>query len=92
MTDRRILDIYVAPDCVGCETARKLARIVRGLRRPDLEVRLLDLSDPHVVRPAVVFAVPTYVLDGRVISLGNPEQDWLLDLVALSPPSPGAAD
>jgi hypothetical protein len=87
---RRILEIYVAPDCFGCETARDLAGILRARGWPGLEVRLLDLSDPHVVRPPAVFAVPTYVLDGHVISLGNPEQDWLLDLVA--PPPLGAAD
>jgi hypothetical protein len=89
---RRILEIYVAPDCFGCETARHLAGMVRALGRSDLEVRLLDLSEPDVVRPPTVFAVPTYVLDGRVISLGNPEQDWLLNQVASCPPSPGAAD
>ncbi|MBW3633519.1 MAG: hypothetical protein KY456_10895 [Chloroflexi bacterium] len=82
----RILEIYVAPDCFGCETARHLASTVRALSRPDLEVRLLDLSEPDVIRPSAVFAVPTYMLDGRVISLGNPEQDWLLD--QLAPPSP----
>ncbi len=91
MSFRRILEIYIAPDCFGCETARMLAGTVRALNRPDLEVRLLDLSEPHVTRPPEVFAVPTYVLDGRVISLGNPERDWLLDQVA-PPPPPGAAD
>ena len=88
----RILEIYIAPDCFGCETARALAGNVRALGRPDLEVRLLDLSSPSVARPATVFAVPTYVLDGRVISLGNPEQEWLLAQLAPSQPAPGAAD
>ncbi len=89
---RRILEIYVAPNCFGCETARDLARVVRALGRPDLEVRLLDLSEPGAVRPPAVFAVPTYVLDGRVISLGNPEQDWLLDQLTSPALSPGVAD
>jgi hypothetical protein len=88
----RILEIYVAPDCFGCETARALASNVRALRRPDLEVRLLDLSEPDVIRPPAVFAVPTYILDGHVISRGNPEQDWLLDQLTSPPPSSGAAD
>jgi hypothetical protein len=89
---RRILEIYVAPECFGCETARNLAGLVRALGWPDLEVRLLDLSEPHVVRPPAVFAVPTYVLDGRVISLGNPDRDWLLAQLEPPTPSPGAAD
>jgi hypothetical protein len=84
---RRILEIYVAPDCFGCETACTLAGMVRALDWPDLEVRLLDLSSPGVTRPATVFAVPTYVLDGRVISLGNPEREWLLAQLAPSSPS-----
>jgi hypothetical protein len=89
---RRILEIYVAPNCFGCETARDVARMVRALGWPDLEVRVLDLSEPGVSPPPAVFAVPTYVLDGRVISLGNPEQDWLLDQLTPSAPAPGVAD
>lgn len=88
----RILEIYVAPDCFGCETACNLASMILALGHADLEVRLLDLSKPDVIRPPAVFAVPTYLLDGRVISLGNPEQDWLLDQIAQPPPSSGAAE
>ncbi len=88
----RILEIYVAPDCFGCETARNLASMILSLGHSDLEVRLLDLSKPDVIRPPVVFAVPTYLLDGRVISLGNPEQDWLIDQVAPPSPPSGAAE
>ena len=78
MTIQRILEIYVAPDCFGCETARGLAGVIRALNRPDLDVRVVDLSRPGTTRPAAVFAVPTYVLNGRVISLGNPDQEDLL--------------
>ena len=92
MNIRRILEIYVAPDCFGCEVARDLAGVVRGLGWPHLEVRLLDLSAPETIRPPAVFAVPTYVLDGRVISLGNPEQDWLLAQVSSSPRLSGATE
>ena len=74
---RRLLEIYVAPGCFGCETARGLAGTVRGLDLPGLEVRLIDLSAAGVVRPPAVFAVPTYLLDGRVLCLGNPFEDWL---------------
>ena len=90
MALRRILEIYVAPDCFGCETARNLAGTIRAIGWPHLEVRVLDLSNSAVTRPAAVFAVPTYLLDGRVISLGNPEPDWLLAQVAPASPSPGA--
>ncbi len=92
MNGRRILEIFVAPDCFGCETARELADIICARGWPGLEVRVLDLSEPHVTRPPAVFAVPTYILDGRVISLGNPEQDWLLDQLTPPRPSSGAAE
>ena len=85
----RVLDIYVAPACAGCETARRLAVALRALALPDVEVRLIDLSEPGVVRPPAVFAVPTYLLDGRVLSLGNPDEAWLLDRLAPSPARPG---
>lgn len=76
---RRTLEIYVAPDCFGCDTARGLAAVVSALGLPDLDVRFVDLSEPGVVRPDAVFAVPTYVLDGRVLCLGNPFEDWLVN-------------
>ena len=82
----RVLDVYVAPACAGCETARRLAAALRALALPGVEVRLIDLSEPGVVRPPAVFAVPTYLLDGRVLSLGNPDDAWLLDQLA-SPPA-----
>ena len=81
----RVLDIYVAPACTGSETARRLAVALRALALPDVEVRLIDLSEPGVVRPPAVFAVPTYLLDGRVLSLGNPDEAWLLARLAPSP-------
>ena len=85
MRVRRVLDIYVAPDCFGCATARRLAASVRALALPGVEVRLVDLSESGAVRPEAVFAVPTYVLDGRVLSLGNPERAWLLDRLRVAP-------
>ena len=78
MPRRSVLEIYVGPACFASETARGLAAAVRARARPGLEVRLVDLGEPGAVRPSAVFAVPTYLLDGRVISLGNPEEAWLL--------------
>jgi hypothetical protein len=73
----RTLDIYVTPECFGCERAREIAKEIRMSQMPGVEVRLIDLSDPESVQPASVFAVPTYLLNGQVLSLGNPELDWL---------------
>jgi len=86
-TARRTLEIYVAPDCLGCETARDLAARVRETGAPNLDVRLIDLGTPGAVRPPAVFAVPTYLLDGRVLSLGNPEPSWLMERLAAPVPT-----
>lgn len=74
---RRALEIYVTPACIGYDRARQLAKEIRMCGLPGVEVHLIDLSDPAAVRPPSVFAVPTYLLNGQVLSLGNPELDWL---------------
>jgi hypothetical protein len=71
-TDRS-LEIYIAESCFGCERAREIASKVRAWQLPHVTVHLRDLNDRDVVRPDRVFAVPTYLLDGLVISLGNPD-------------------
>lgn len=82
---RRILEIFVLPLCFGCETAIAMAERVRSHQLAGVDVQLIDLSDPAVVRPDSVFAVPAYSIDGRVISLGNPEEPWLLEQLATAP-------
>ena len=63
------LQVYISDDCWTCEESRRIASDV-STRFPDVMVELLDLA--RVQRPPDVFATPTYVLNGRVISLGNP--------------------
>lgn len=79
MREQCALSIYVLPDCPGCERARWTAGQVRE-RCPGVRVELVDLND-IVAPPPGVFSVPTYVLNGRVISLGNPPLDELLSAV-----------
>ena len=89
--NRHALDIYVAPDCPGCRTARRLAAAVDALALPGLRVRVVDLGEPGAARPAAVFAVPTYLLDGAVLSLGNPEEAWLVRRLAALAAADGGA-
>ena len=74
---KRILAVYVLPDCPGCERAYRIAGEVKR-RCPQIQVRVIDLSEPTAIQPPNVFSVPTYLLDGRVISLGNPDIDRLV--------------
>ena len=74
-----VLEIYVGPDCLGCAMAYVIAAEMRALNLPNVRIRVIDLGDPVNLRPASVFAIPTYLLNGNVLSLGNPEADWLRD-------------
>ena len=84
-TPYRTLEIFVTASCPGCERARANAATIRGWDLACLGVVLRDLGAPDTVRPAAVFAVPTYVLDGCVISLGNPDIGYLRSLLASGP-------
>lgn len=71
------LDIYIEPDCLTCEYAHEVAEHVRR-ELPEVKVRMIDLSEPETSAPPSIFAVPTYVLNGERLSLGNPDKDQLL--------------
>lgn len=72
-----VLDIYIDQDCPGCTQAQELAHYVKN-KLPEIEVRIFDLARPNIERPSNVFAVPTYLLNGKRLSLGNPNVDDLL--------------
>lgn len=75
------LEIVVAPDCLGCEQARAIAAEVRA-RFPGVDVDLIEVGRERPV-PAIVFATPTYLLDGVVVSLGNPSREHLAELISV---------
>ncbi len=83
-----ILAVYLLPGCPGCGRAYWMAGEVKR-RCAQVQVRVIDLSLPTATRPPNVFSVPTYLLDGRVISLGNPDID---QLVATLMGRPGGAN
>lgn len=70
----RTLQIYISDDCWSCEESLRIAAEARA-RFEHVTVELLDLMSEK--RPESVFAAPTYVLDGRIISLGNPRRERL---------------
>lgn len=49
-------------------------------RLPDIQVEVIDLGDGGTV-PSGVVGVPAYVVNGRVVSLGNPRMETLVDLL-----------
>ena len=70
------LDVYVSTECLNCVEAVTLAEEAAA-RYPSVSVRVIDLDLDGNPPPDLVVAVPTYVLNGRVISLGNPYPEEL---------------
>lgn len=63
------LKVYVDASCWSCAESRRIVAEMRP-QFPQVVIELVDLTGAKL--PEHVFAVPTYELDGRVISLGNP--------------------
>lgn len=70
------LTIYTMTHCPTCAEARRIAAAIDARYR-DLVVRLIDLDRITTPPPPAVFSVPTYLLDGVVVSLGNPYPEEL---------------
>lgn len=70
------LRIYIGQHCWSCEEAVRLAAEVRT-HFTGLNVELIDLDAEGSVNVDDVFSTPTYVFNGRTISLGNPTRDEL---------------
>lgn len=68
---RIAIDIYIAQHCGTCAYAYEVAAEIRR-QFPHVQVRMIDMANPRESIPAAVFATPTYLLNGRVWSLGNP--------------------
>ena len=77
------LRVFVEAGCRNCDWALRLAQDVRE-RFPEVGVEVVDVADPSLERPEEVFAVPTFVLDGRVLSLGNPRRSKLVSDIAVA--------
>jgi hypothetical protein len=70
------LEVYVSSECLNCGEAVRLAEEAAA-RYPAVMVRVIDLDVDQTPPPDPIIAVPTYVLDGRVLSLGNPDPEEL---------------
>ena len=70
------------PHCPGWHCATALAMQAQAAGIAGVEIRLIDLLHPRTAVPESVIASPTWVLNGRRITLGNPDPDWLLARLA----------
>jgi len=79
------LTVYVEPGCSSCHAAREVAHRVRSIY-PEIRVRVVDLSEVSSDEvPDEVFAAPTFLLDGEVVSLGTPAWGTLTALLERAP-------
>lgn len=66
-----LLEIYIARHCFRSpETLRLATEIKRRLPRLRVQIKVLDDITPAGTS---IFATPSYLLDGRLIFLGNPQ-------------------
>lgn len=68
---KSILKIFIRDDCSGCVEAQRIAAWVTQ-DFPQFKVELIDIDHPQARVPEAVFATPTYMLNSRIVSLGNP--------------------
>jgi alkyl hydroperoxide reductase subunit AhpF len=71
-----LLEVYVAAHCWQCHEARGLAEDMAHVF-PVLHTRVVDLDQPGTLHPPGVFAVPTFLLNGKIVSLGTPFREEL---------------
>jgi len=84
------LTVYISDDCWSCEETNRILDEIAP-RFPALAVELVNTQQEPM--PEGVFAVPTYLLDGKIISLGNPSRTLLAQkIAALFDPSPATVE
>lgn len=88
--ERRTLAVYVESGCASCAAARELAERARS-EFPRLDVKVIDLGVSSQRPPDHVIAVPAFLLDGEMVSLGTPSWDRLAPLLAGDPEGEAAS-
>ena len=70
-----VLQVFVEP---ACDTCRRAIRLAEGVDAAyaQLAVDIVDIRSCESERDDV-FAVPTFVLNDRLLSLGNPQESTL---------------
>jgi hypothetical protein len=65
--------------------SRRVATVTDAVRNhlPSVIIEIVNVETLREPMPDGVFCVPTYLLNGRVISLGNPDDHFVNELRAL---------
>ena len=77
-----VLRVFVSGRCpLTAHVALVTAEVHHQL--PFVRVEIVDMDTTQEALPDAVFSVPTYTLNGRVVSLGNPDARFVQELRAL---------
>ncbi len=83
MTEAHVLlEIYIQDGCFGCQRSFELAERARGAF-PEMQVEVIDMLSTDGIYRSQVAATPTYILNGEIISLGNPSPAELEAMLAI---------
>lgn len=75
-----MLRIYVAEDCPGSPTALRRAAALHE-QAPDVPIEVIDTGAPGAIVPPAIFGTPIYTWDERILFLGNPGEQELIERV-----------
>lgn len=75
-----MLRVYVSAHCLVCQTAIQRAKQLQVLR-PELPVAVIDVEAPDANVPRNVIGTPIYTWNERVVFMGNPSDQELLERV-----------
>ncbi|MCO6452220.1 MAG: hypothetical protein J5I90_15670 [Caldilineales bacterium] len=68
------IQVFVAQGCPACAYSYQLATEI-AQRCPHVEIKLIDVGDLDADSfPEAVFATPTWLWNGNLFSLGNPDE------------------
>ena len=72
------VEIFISEHCMICAYAEEVAAIIRR-DFPTVKLHVIDIHKTTAPIPERVFATPTYLLNGRVWSLGNPSLEQVAE-------------
>jgi len=79
MNRRDELTVFVSDYCFNCKESLVIAEEIKQ-KYPQVTVRVFNIDSG--LRPDVdIFAVPTYALNGKVVFLGNPNDQQIQSLL-----------
>jgi hypothetical protein len=71
-----VLRVYTSKRCALSQHA---SQVVAGVKRelPEVRVVVIDIDATSEALPDAIFSVPTYTLNDQVVSLGNPDSNFV---------------